>query len=148
MSARRRIVLIAAVAALGAALGFGGVLESCQPANKAPLARFSFTPKEPIVGQPVTFDGSASKDPDGKIVSYLWDFGDGQTAQEIIVTHAFQKDGEYDVTLQVTDDRGASSQLTKTVHVMPPNRPPVARFTVTPDQPKAGEPVTLDASES
>lgn len=148
MNVRRRIVLIAVVAALGAALGFGGLLESCQPANKAPLARFSFSPKEPKVGEPVTFDASASKDPDGKIISYLWDFGDGATAQEVITTHAFQKDGEYDVTLQVTDDRGANAQLTKTVQVLPPNKPPVARFTVTPEQPKAGATVTMDASES
>lgn len=148
MNTRRRIVLIAVVAALGAALGFGGLVESCQPANKAPLARFSFSPKEPKVGDPVTFDGSASKDPDGKIISYLWDFGDGETAQEIIATHAFRKEGEYDVTLQVTDNRGANSQLTKTVRVLPPNRPPLARFTVAPEQPKAGEAVSFDASES
>jgi PKD repeat protein len=148
MDRPRRILLVAAVAALGALLGFAGLLESCQPANRAPLARFTFSPKEPRVGQPVTFDATGSRDPDGKIVSYLWDFGDGTTAQDAIATHVFSKDGDYDVALQVTDDRGASSQLTKTVTVLPPNKPPLAKFTVTPQQPRATKPVTFDASES
>lgn len=145
---RRRTLSLVMVALLGAALGFGGVLQSCQPPNKAPLARFSFTPKEPKVGETVTFDGSASKDPDGKIISYLWDFGDGATAQNATATHAFQKEGEYDVILQVMDDRGTSSNVTKTVRVLPPNQPPVAIFAVEPLEPKTNQEVTFDASEA
>ncbi len=143
---QRRIFLLVALALLGAALGFGGVLESCQPPNKVPLARFSFSPKELKIGETVTFDGSQSKDPDGKIVSYLWDFGDGATAQGVTTTHAFQKEGEYDVILQVIDDRGANTALAKTVHVVPPNQAPVAIFTTEPLEPTANQEVTFDAS--
>ena len=62
------------------------------------------------VGDTVTFDGSASSDPDGQIVSYHWDFDhrngmqiDASGAQ---VTHRFTTAGEYTVTLTVTDNHG------------------------------------------
>jgi PKD repeat protein len=144
--AQRRLFLIVLIALLGAAFGFGGVLQSCQAPNKAPFARFTFSPKEPKVGESVTFDASQSSDPDGKIISYFWDFADGETAQGVTTTHAFKKAGEYDVILQVTDDRGANTTLAKTVRVVPPNQPPVAIFTVEPLEPTANQEVTFDAS--
>ncbi len=143
---QRRFFSIALLALVGAALGFGGVLQSCQPPNKAPLARFTFSPKEPKIGETVTFDGSASYDPDGKIISYFWDFGDGETAQGATTTHAFKKASEFDVILQVTDDRGANTTLAKTVRVVLPNQSPVAIFTVEPLEPTVNQEVTFDAS--
>lgn len=148
MPTRRRALLCAVIALFGAALGFGGLLESCQPTNKPPLVRFSFSPTEPKIGETVTFDASNSRDPDGKIVSYLWDFGDGATAENVTTTHVFQQDGEYDVILQVMDDRGASSHLTKTMRVAPLNELPTASFTVAPTEPKTNQSVTFDASAS
>ncbi len=142
----RRLLSIALLALLGAGLGFGGILQSCQPPNKAPFARFTFSPKEPKIGEIVTFDGSASRDPDGKIIGYLWDFGDGETAQGATTTHAFKNEGEFDVILQVTDDRGASTALAKTVRVVLPNQPPVAIFTVEPLEPTVNQEITFDAS--
>jgi len=56
-----------------------------------------------------TFDGSMSYDPDGSIVEYLWDFGDGTSASGAIVEHTFTKRGTYDVTLTVRDDAGDTS---------------------------------------
>ncbi len=143
---QRQLFSLTILALLGAALGFGGILQSCQAPNKAPFARFTFSPKEPKIGETVTFDGSASHDPDGKIISYLWDFGDGETAQGATTTHAFKKEGEFDVILQVTDDRGANTTLAKTVRVVPPNQAPVAIFTVEPLEPTANQEVTFDAS--
>jgi len=55
----------------------------------------------------VHFDGSDSWDPDGSIVSYYWDFADGNTSTEVSPTHTYAEDGIYNVTLTVTDDRGA-----------------------------------------
>ncbi len=143
---QRRLFSLGLVALLGAVFGFGGVLQSCQSPNKAPFARFTFSPKEPKVGETVTFDGSQSSDPDGKIISYFWDFADGETAQGATTTHVFKRDGEYDVVLQVTDDRGANTTLAKTVRVVPPNQPPVAIFTVEPLEPTANQEITFDAS--
>lgn len=53
------------------------------------------------------FDGSASGDPDGAVVSYEWDFGDGSTGSGPMISHAFAAAGSYTVTLTVTDDQGA-----------------------------------------
>ena len=57
----------------------------------------------------VHFDGSDSWDPDGAIVSYFWDFRDGNTSTEVSPTHTFGKDGIYNVTLTVIDNGGKSS---------------------------------------
>ena len=61
--------------------------------------------------QIVTFEASPSYDPDGTIVEYLWDFGDGSTATGVTVNHVYLEDGNYTVTLNVTDDDGASSSV-------------------------------------
>ncbi|MFO7652771.1 MAG: fibro-slime domain-containing protein [Candidatus Krumholzibacteriia bacterium] len=60
-------------------------------------------------GLPVAFDGSGSYDPDGEIVAYHWDFGDGQTSTEMSPEHTYAADGVYFVELCVTDDDGLQS---------------------------------------
>jgi len=55
----------------------------------------------------VEFDASESYDPDGEIVRYLWDFGDGASSEEMITTHTYTAPGVYDVWLYVYDDEGA-----------------------------------------
>ncbi len=57
-------------------------------------------------GVAVELDGSASRAADGVIVSYKWEFGDGQTGSGEQVTHVYQQSGRYVVTLTVTDDVG------------------------------------------
>jgi PKD repeat protein len=60
-------------------------------------------------GFPLTFDASATYDPDGTIVSYEWDFGDGSTSSNTPTpTHTYGDSGVYMVTLTVTDDDGLS----------------------------------------
>ena len=55
-------------------------------------------------GEPIQFDGSASFDPDGEIVAYEWDFGDGEMGSGMTPAHTYVADGSYTVTLCVTDN--------------------------------------------
>lgn len=84
--------------------------------NQAPIAviRAMDSTKQ---NKPTTFDASASRDVDGVIVSYRWDFGDGGSAEGASVTHRFTSPGTYTVTLMVTDDDGATDTVTHTIQV-------------------------------
>ena len=94
------------------------------PPNIPPVASFTYSPAVISVGQAVNFDASASHDPDGTIVSYDWDFGDGTTAKGVTVSHIYSAAGSYPVSLTVTDDQGATDTITQTVTVseVPPPR--------------------------
>ena len=67
--------------------------------------------KDRLVGvnQVVTFNGALSKDPDGIISSYTWDFGDGQTGTSVQVRHQYKNAGQYTVALQVVDNTDLSN---------------------------------------
>ena len=108
--------------------------------NEKPVASFSFTPPSPRMGEEVLFDGSASYDPDGEIVSYRWDFGDGTTGSGITVTHTYNDSGSYTVTLEVKDNRGATDSTSRTVTVSEgAGGRPRADFTFSPPDPTTGD---------
>jgi len=92
--------------------------ENYFPENKPPIASFTHTPENPVVDQTITFDASSSYDPDGTIVSYDWDFDDGNTATGKIVNHAYASAGEYIVTLTVTDNSSLTNSTTRKVKVI------------------------------
>jgi PKD repeat protein len=52
------------------------------------------------------FDGSKSFDADGDTLSYMWNFGDGNTGEGVKVTHVYSKPGTYTVSLTVNDNSG------------------------------------------
>ncbi|MBB6171784.1 subtilisin family serine protease [Nocardiopsis mwathae] len=85
------------------------------PGNEAPTAAFDATCYS-FWGL-CAFDASASSDPDGTIVSYGWDFGDGTTGSGRTTWHFYSTAGTYEVTLTVTDDQGATGTATKSVTV-------------------------------
>ena len=60
----------------------------------------------------ITFDASGCNDNDGTIVSYIWNFGDGDTSTSQNPTHAYDQEGPYSVTLTVTDDDGLTDTAT------------------------------------
>ena len=93
--------------------------ENYFPKNKPPIASFTYTPENPVVNQSITFDASSSYDPDGTIVSYEWDFDDGNTAMGKIVNHVYSSADEYTVTLTVTDNSSAKNSTSKVVTVIP-----------------------------
>ena len=94
-------------------------------ANLAPTADFTSV----VDRQDATFDGTTSADPDGTVVSYLWDFGDGSaTSTAAKPSHHFPAVATYNVTLTVTDNDGTTGTVTKPV-TMVANASPTAVFT-------------------
>jgi hypothetical protein len=76
-------------------------------------------------GTAALFDGSGSVDPDGTIVSYLWDFGDGTTGSGQFVNHTYPTPGSFTVTLTVSDDDGAKASDTAKIVVVDQTSPTV-----------------------
>ncbi|MCD6512415.1 MAG: PKD domain-containing protein [Thermoplasmata archaeon] len=98
----------------------------------------------------VEFNGSGSYDPDGNITAWHWNFGDGTTASGEVVTHTYSADGEYTVTLNVTDDSGGWD--TDTCAVVVDTSSPVTNVTLNGTAGKNGwyvsnVTVTLNASD-
>lgn len=100
--------------------------------NKPPVANFTYSPQKGEAPLTVTFDASLSYDPDGQIVRYDWDFGDGTFGSGKIVTHTYTREGLFQVRLIVTDDKGKTGIIIKNVEVLKPNLPPVASFNFSP----------------
>ena len=85
------------------------VTASASSANESPVAKITATSLQDGTSR-IGFDATESSDVDGVIVSYTWDFGDGDTADGNFIEHEFIAAGDYTVVLTVTDDQGASSQ--------------------------------------
>ncbi|MEM6801364.1 MAG: PKD domain-containing protein [Bacteroidota bacterium] len=93
---------------------------SCgEEANRAPLVSFTASPSSGIAPVNVAVDASASTDEDGSIISYEWDFGDGQIGQGISSNHSYTSPGSYTLSLKLTDDEGLTSQSSKIITVSP-----------------------------
>ena len=94
-------------------------IEVSEPANTPPTADFTFFPAQPSEGDDVTFT-DASSDPDGELEGWAWDLdddGDFDDALGSEVTRAFTEAGSYEISLEVSDDDGATATATKTVVV-------------------------------
>jgi PKD repeat protein len=92
-------------------------------ANILPTASFTAT----SVNFTATFTASGSKDTDGTIVSYAWNFGDNTTGSGVNPSHTYAAGNTYLVTLTVTDNRGGTGTMQQSVTVS--NAPPSAAFT-------------------
>jgi PKD repeat protein len=77
--------------------------------NRLPTASFTQNATTINVGEAIRFDASHSFDPDGDIVEYFWDFGDGTNDTGMTVDHVYTEGGNYTVTLTVTDDDGSTA---------------------------------------
>lgn len=92
------------------------ILSACGPgstnnikANQAPIAVFSTQ----ITDLVVSFDATTSSDPDGSVVTYLWDFGDGSKGETSLISHSYTSAGTYTVTLTVTDNGGLKHSVSQ-----------------------------------
>ena len=115
--------LLAGMLLLAVAIG----LSACRGFfTQAPVAVLVYTPEgtyeAPIT---VTFDLSSSQDPDGEIVGWTLDFGDGSTPATgtdvtTPVQHTYQAEGSYTATLEVEDNAGKKDQTSVVITVMAP----------------------------
>ena len=97
----------------------------------------------------VNFTGSNSTDDNNDIVSYAWDFGTGDSSTEADPTYVFANDGNFTVTLTVTDGGGLGSSATIDMTVLVDNNtPPIARIVANPTVGDAPLPVIFDGSTS
>jgi len=110
-----------------------------------PVASFAYWPEQPIVNETVTFNASSSYDPDGVIVSYEWNLGDGTNATGIVVNHSYNSNGVYMITLKVIDNDDMTDYKYGFISV---SKHPIASFEYFPITPVLGEVVTFNASTS
>jgi PKD repeat protein len=111
-----------------------------------PQPFFTFTPRVADINETVTFDASESFDPDGYIVAYYWDFGDGTTAngtQPFPYYHAYRAGGEYWVSLTVVDDTGSNNTGAERLWVRFPHDIRVFLVSLSDTEVTAGEIVTV-----
>jgi len=96
------------------------------PENKKPIANTSAgEPYEGFVNRTILFDGSRSYDPDGFITVWFWEFGDTTNGTGEVAGHIYTRSGTYNVTLTVTDDKGAvDTAMTTCVIIYRVNHPP------------------------
>lgn len=87
-------------------------------ANKLPKADFEFTGK----GLALKFTDK-SKDSDGKIVKWAWDFGNGQNSTTASPSVNYRGSGTFDVKLVVTDDKGGAGEVVKKIKVSKDTQP-------------------------
>jgi len=77
--------------------------------NQKPISDAS-GPYSSTINKDLTFDGSGSFDPDeGDTILYSWDFGDGSTGEGVFPTHIYTSEGNYTITLTITDSHGDQS---------------------------------------
>ena len=93
--------------------------------NQSPTASFTADPTSGVAPLEVSFNGSNSSDSDGTIVSYVWDFKDGNTGTGQTINHTFSSTGSYNVELTVTDDKGATDSAAKAITITDPITEPV-----------------------
>lgn len=112
--------------ALGAAAGY--YLCGAEPVPKQnPQARAAANPTSGTAPLSVELRGVAS-DPDGQVVGYAWDLGDGTTATGANVSHSYASPGDYTARLTVTDNDGLTDSATASIRVMAPAPKPTQRI--------------------
>ena len=92
--------------------------------NPYPMANFTYQPDNPTIYDIIYFNDT-SNDFNGYIVSWLWDFGDGNISILQNTSHQYTNTGTYVVTLEVTDNDELTDEISKniTVTYKPPNVP-------------------------
>ncbi len=103
------IFAVAATAWILSGCDGSGGSSGTDPGVEPPVAVIKASAYSGVGSLRVEFDGSQSYDPDGSIVSYAWNFGDGKTATGSSPSHVFAP-GVYTVRLVVRDASGDTAE--------------------------------------
>ncbi|MDP2722211.1 MAG: PKD domain-containing protein, partial [Bacteroidales bacterium] len=89
-----------------------------KPIRVNPLPDVDFTTSSHIacMDTPIDFMGSSTSN----IISWDWDFGDGQTASGQNVTHSYSTWGDMTITLMVTDQNGCTETSIQNITIVEP----------------------------
>jgi len=85
---------------------------------------FSLSTNSTTTGTVVTFNSAGTADPDGVIVSYTWDFGDGSFGSGPYPSHTYSSPGTYTVKLTVVDDSNSAISASSSIIVRAPTTAP------------------------
>lgn len=107
------------------------------PDNILPIAILNVDKNTGVINDSFTFNTNGSYDPDGNIVLYKLDFGDGSNTQFVNpapVLHRYNSVGTYISKLVVIDNRNGQSveTLASVQNITINNQPPVANFSFSP----------------
>ena len=111
------------------------------PGPQYPAVMMAIT-GELVAGQPILFDAASSSDPNGDILTFAWDMGDGTLETSAFLEHRYASSGTYLVTLGVSDGT-FHSIATTSLEIAPPEEPEEV-----PETPETPEPVVTNVSPS
>lgn len=113
-----------------------GINQDLYPLIKAlteqPISDFIYSPSSPYTYELIEFN-DASYDIDGKIISWFWDFGNGNISTLQNAENIYIDDGIYNVSLDVTDNYGVTDRHVKQITIL--NSKPMVSFSYSPNQP-------------
>lgn len=98
---------------------------------RAPTCTMAASPLSGKAPLKIAFSANAT-DPDKQALSPKWLFGDGTGTNTYSSSHTYSAEGDYSASFTVTDTDGAHCAETVSIHVKPPNQPPVVNAAVTP----------------
>jgi len=114
-----------------------------------PIALFTFSATSEYAGDPIAFDASVSRDTDGDVASYKWDFDDGTpivAEADPITTHVYASAGTYFVTLTVIDNQNLTDIATDTVAVSAKHDVAIVNVTTSSNKVTMGELVSINVT--
>lgn len=95
-------------------------------------------------GATVAFDDRTFT-PAGQIISWAWDFGDGNTSNDQFPEHTYAAPGTYEIQFTVTTDTGSTDTFSSTYTVL---RPPIASFSWSPTDAEEFDVVTFSSTST
>lgn len=116
------------------------------PENSLPQIQFDVSSDQGTAPLEVELDASASTDADGRIIRYLWDFGDGRVGDGVSVRHNYVSPGTYTLTLTLIDDRGGQNNESVNITVQAPASGYTGNVTRSVETPLVNQSVVFDAS--